>query len=1473
MNTNSLKRFATVARNLLMQGVRSRLKAVGFNDDGSVRVEPKTSGSSAIFDGQVINDSRFVARWNALRDRIASHGVKEVVEEAAYTWFNRLMAIRILEYNSLAPALLDYENPEIRIPRIVTDARAGKTPVLSDEDRASLNAVIGNGRLSFEQFSILIRAYCENNPIIRKCFGGITDYTMLLLPADILAEDGFIDLLNKAGEFIAPEVYRKPELIGWLYQFYIAEKKDEVFAKKGGYDSDEIPAATQIFTPNWIVKYMVENTLGRIYLDNNPDSGLAENWKYLVEPAGRTRHGASLQYDSLEDLKCGDLSCGSGHILNEMFDLLMQLYEDDFYSPREAIESILTKNMVGIDIDDRARQLAQFALLLKACQRDSAFADGHCMPRIYSMPEVKASNWPHIHGEIVKAYSMVAPSQDSFNQVEKALELMEDANVLGSIMKFDISDETRQYIASIVSAYTESPRIIQILTERQSNTPGVGLIQTYLVPEESDKTQYFDSFAPIVDAFRVILVLTDKYAVLCMNPPYMPTNKEAVLKSYAVKEYPDSKSDLFAIFMDVAIDRLCEHGKYGMINMQSWMFLSSFETLRKKVIENQQIDSLLHLGSRTFDELSGEVVQNTAFVISRREEGRPRTSNSDIDTEARGRASSQYYRLIDGSSCNAKRDMFLAGENRHVVVDQKQFEQIPGAPIAYWVSDKIREIITNNLPLSAVCKPTQGLATADNGRFVRSWFEVSINSIGFGCKSAAASVASGRKFFPLNSGGTFRKWYGNLEFVLNWYNDGYELKSFPKAVVRNPDRYFIPGISWNRIASGDPSFRFVPDGVIFTDCSPTINTDKYYYFIGLLNSPVTKEILSLISPTLHFEVGQIGKIPIKEDFSQVIINDVVNCISISKQDWDAHETSWDFQCNELIALSNEDGEISKIDDAVEVYERKWTDLFKRLHANEEELNRQFIEIYGLQDELTPDVPLDEVTILQQGEISWEEVRGRTSLGGGAPSHLTHYNEARGRASSQRPLPAFLRRDEVEVHGTKLPHWNQDDTYVFITFRLGDSLPQDLLAQLKSERETWLSLHPQPWDKQTEHEYHRKFSHKTEEWLDNGYGSCLLKSPEASAIVLETMRHDDGRKYDLVDYVIMSNHVHALVRMIGDNKIQTLAQEWKSVSSHKLRKQFGAEWCGWMKNYYDRTIRDEAHFKNVISYIQKNYNQLGGGAPPRLTLGTGAPSRLIYEQFNDKEARGRASSQCASSQLNFNTDVIIKQFVSYAVGCMMGRYRLDRPGLAIAHPNPRADEYAPYVVPQTGQQWWTDDDGIVPMMGEDCGFHDNAANRFTEFVRVTFGDKYLTDNMNFVRDALGKDVVDYLRTDFYADHKRMYQNRPIYWMFSSNQKGKRAAFQCLVYMHRMNRFTPEHIRTNYLLPYIDHLAAREAELSGRSSLSAKENKRLKQLRSDLDECRDYQLRLHEFADRQIEIDLDEGVVKNYATFAPVLAKIK
>ena len=1207
MNTNSLKRFATVARNLLMQGVRNRLKAVGFNDDGSVRVEPVATGNSAIFDGQVINDSRFVARWNALRDRIASHGVKEVVEEAAYTWFNRLMAIRILEYNSLAPALLDYENPEIRIPRIVTDARAGKTPVLSDEDRTSLEAILGDGRLSFEQFSLLICAYCENNPIISKCFGGITDYTAHLLPADILAEDGFIDLLNKAGEFIEPDDYRKPELIGWLYQFYIAEKKDEVFAKKGGYDSDEIPAATQIFTPNWIVKYMVENTLGRIYLDNHPDDHFfSEKWKYLVNPADPTPQEAVLHYDTLEELTCADLSCGSGHILNEMFDLLMQLYEDDFYSPREAIEAIFTKNMVGIDLDIRARQLSQFALLLKACQRDSAFADGHCLPRIYSFPEVDRYTWLDLNGHFNCAYQLELPNNESISQIKDAFELMENADVLGSIMKFDIYEEGLEYLRRAVTAYDSEPK-------------------------------HTDKFASLVDGFRVILALTDKYAAICMNPPYMPTNKESRLKAYAQKNYPDSKSDLFAVFMDVANDCLKEHGKYGMINMDVWTYKYAFLDLREELIPSLQIDSMLFLGSNVFQELNGEVVQNVAFILCKQVHS----------------VTSTLFQLSGGDSDN-KRERFVSKITEPKTIDQLKFLTLETKQICY-ISDTFLNILGTAKPLSKFGVSKQGLATGDNDRFLRYWYEIDFSTANLHATSIEHAASSGSKWFPYNKGGKSRKWYGNQDVLVNWANDGDEIKhNFNedgklRSRPQNTEFYFRPSISWGLISG--PLFRYFPAGFIYDIQGMSYFVSDHndiYKIIGWLNSNLFRAVGKSVNPREQYQAGELVKLP---SSIAEISNISQSCIAISKEDWDAHETSWDFETNELIKLDKEEAEsiirnrpvelapevaeqyrhTEKLRVRMELYMEKWWAKFQQLHANEEAINKHFIDVYGLENELSPDVMFDEITILQQGEI-----------------------------------------------------------------RIQKDCNPDLVGQLH------------------------------------------------------------------------------------------------------------------------RAYRDE---------------------------------------------------------VSFNWDVIIKQFISYAVGCMMGRYRLDHPGLAIAHPNPTPEEYAPYTVLQTGEQWWIDDDGIVPMMGEDSPFHDNAANRFTEFVRVALGNDSLTENMNFVRDALGKDVVDYFQSDFYNDHKKMYQNRPIYWMFSSNQKGKRAAFQCLVYMHRMNRFTPEHIRTNYLLPYIDHLAAREAELSARSSLSAKENKLLKQLRSDLEECRDYQLRLHEFADRQIEIDLDDGVVKNYATFAPVLAKLK
>ena len=1209
METSKLKRFAAEARINLMDGVRRKLLLLGFNKNGNVVAEPQPLQGGVLWNGEEYPEA-FYRQWTTLRDRIHERGVRGVVEEASYIWFNRMMAIRILTMNGLCEPVLRYDEA-IGLPLLLSDARMGRVPEMSAQERARFNKLMDDDNRPYEQFALLLTAWCHANPVIHACFGSINDYVELLLPDNILRPDGFIAKLNET-QFISEEDYKSAELIGWLYQFYISDRKDEVFAKKGKVEADEIPAATQIFTPNWIVKYMVQNT---IIPQVDADEEIIESAKYLVKTENNTDRKVEL-----EDLNVADFACGSGHILNECFDLLFDLYRSEAYSRREAIECIFTKNLTGIDIDLRAKQLATFALLLKACQKDASFTDAHSLPHVISIPEIDKELIDLDDTRSIAGYLhhffLGAETKECSEQMTDAIALLKDADSLGSIIKFDLSPSTRRQLVEAVEHW-----------KRQEELPAA-----------------IKSGLPMMD---FILTLTDSYDAIVMNPPYMPTSKVEGLKEYAAKNYPDSKTDLFSVFMDVCIDRLKDGGKYGMINMQSWMFLSSFEALRKKVIDNQHIDSLLHLGPRTFDELSGEVVQNAAFVI----------------TKEKPQSEGIYYRLIDGNNCSTKRDMLLEGKNRYVVTEQKLFEKIPGVPIAYWVSEKIRATFTNNLPLSAVCKPTQGLATADNGRFLRQWFEVSIESIRFGCESASASVASGRKFFPLNSGGTFRKWYGNLESVINWYNNGEELKGYPKAVIRNPDKYFKEGVSWNRIASGAPSFRVVPKGVIFTDCSPTINSEINDFLTGILNSVVTKEILSLISPTLHFEVGQISNIPIITKLSTSIKSIVNHCIDISKQDWDAHETSWDFQKSPLLAAisdcnanvvdfdilaedeKNEVAEIvgnvfdsSKLEDCVNVYISKWTRLFHRLHANEEELNRQFIEIYGLQDELTPDVPYDEVTILQQGEISIN---------------------------------------------------NNPDVKTY---------------------------------------------------------------PE------------------------------------GDMEI-------------------------------------------------------------------------TYKE----------------SPITFNLDVIIKQLISYIVGVWMGRYRLDRPGLHIAHPDPSEEELTEYTFNLSGstETLRIDDDAIIPVLPQDAPFFDNLYNYLVEFVRKVWGEDHLAENINFIEKCLGKNLNEYLMKDFWKNHKKMYQNRPIYWEFAS----KKGAFRALVYAHRMDRYTVEVLRSKYLLPYRAFIERKIAALDARSNdLSTKERKELDNLRNKiLPELSEYAERVEVIAQqsamRDPVFDLDDGIIKNHALFGDIVTKLK
>ena len=1202
MDTNRLKRFATEARNILMQGVVHRLSALGFLPDGSVREEPQLQGGGATFMGDTVTQD-FYDKWQSLRRAVSERKIEEVAEEAAYTWFNRLVAIRILVKNGLASPVLEYESEDVLVPLLVSEARQGRMPEMDADCMRKLTELLEDDSKTNEQFALLIVAYCHENPIINKCFGRISDYTELLLPTNILTEGGFVYLLNHT-EFIAEEDFRSPELIGWLYQFYISERKDEVFAsfKKGKKaEAKDIPAATQIFTPNWIVKYMVQNTIGRIYLDNNPyETELQEKWQYLVEPSEKRSADSILKYDELTELRVADLACGSGHILNECFDLLYDLYIAEGYGRGKAIENIFRHNLTGVDLDTRAKQLATFALLLKACQKDNAFADAHCLPNVLDMPEYEDS-LNHFFG--VFMHDMGEHS----STLLEAVKLCSQARELGSILKFDITEQDRKDLAFCIERW-----------------------------EQEHETHELNHHANDVAIAKLILALTEKYHALVMNPPYMGGgNMNATLSKYVKNNYEEGKADLFSVFMLLAIDRLLPNGKYGMINMQSWMFLSSFEKLRTRLLTENRIDNMLHLGPRTFDELSGEVVQNTAFVI----------------TNCEGRdATGSYYRLIEGKNCGDKERMFLeAQENggKEIVnsklyivnynnVSQHDFEKIPGCPIGYWITDSFLRIFDLKT-LDEIGDARQGLATGDNNRFLRLWYEVTFTDLSLHCSSISEAIKSGYKWFPHNKGGN-QKWYGDLDYVIAFDEKNYIALSNMGNHLPSRQYYFKPCVSWSVICSNRPTFRLYEEGTIFNMCGMCFfNNDRNTLLkvLAYSNSNIFYKLKNYINPTLNLSNGDYGRIPFCaiEDYS--IINIRQN-ISISKQDWDAHETSWDFETNPLLAVDEETyidnihheierhekktGERICIDPAapeldslewrMQQYKQKWEHLFMQLHENEEELNRQFIDIYGLRDELTPDVPLNEITILQQGEISIE---------------------------------------------------------------------------------------------------------------------------------------------------------------------------------------------------------------------------------------------------NDR--------------IKWHYDVVMKQFASYAVGCMMGRYSIDKSGLILANQGDGVNEYNEKV---PNSRFEVDDDGIIPLMTSDTEFADNATHRFKQWLTVAFGDTHLVENLNFIEGALGKSLDDYFVKDFWKDHKKMYQNRPIYWLFSS----KKGAFQCLAYMHRMDAYTAERIRTKYLLPHIEWLMQKQSEMEANAAnLNARERKDLDNIGKQIDECREYHDRLHVIADEQIAFDLDDGVVVNYAKFGDVLAKIK
>lgn len=1154
MDKNAIKKFAVWARTELIARVSLKGVEYGITEDNIEDANVDSVGGKVL----TVNEKK---QRQALIAEINDKGYKQVMEEVAYTWFNRFSALRFMEVNGYLPShvrvFTDEENNFK--PQIITEA------IHLDLDGLNMEKVyeLKDAEKTEELYKYLLIVQCNAlNKILPGMFQKIADYTELLLPDNLLREGSVIQQMI---ELIPEDDWKDAvQIIGWLYQYYNSEKKDDVFAalkKNVKITKENIPAATQLFTPDWIVRYMVENSLGRLWLEGHPDvkeqllpteeeqsvyaAGNRDledtKWHYYLEEAEQEPEvQAQLaeirkEYAALtpDRLKVIDPCSGSGHILAYMFDVLMKIYESYGYTTREAVASIVENNLYGLDIDDRAAQLAYFAVMMKARQYDRRFFSRGIQPHVYAIAE---SN--HVDKFAVDYFcngdAKLTAAMDTI------IKELHDAKEYGSILTI-----TPQDWSALYERFAEITEDINMYREA--------------------------ALRELLPLVQVAEALAQKYDTVVTNPPYMGSSgMGAKLSDFVKKNYPDSKSDLFAVFIGCCGRMAKRNGYQAMITQHSWMFLSSFEKLRTKLL-TVDIVNMAHLGARAFEEIGGEVVQTTSFVIRK-----------SYVADYKG----EYCRLIEPTTQQGKEDMFLACKNRYSA-DQSNFAQIPGSPVAYWVSDRFMSIFQNHSLFEYTISDGQN-KTGDNARFVREFWEVSNTSIGIN-----------KKWLFYAKGGGYRKWYGNLSEVVNWSE---EARAFYKRdrICRIIPEYlwYKTGITWSLI-SNNPSFRILPPDATFDVGGSTVflkDDSDMAFFLGLLNSKLFSYVQKIVNPTINIQVKDIRIMPLIRENEDVIKTIEKEIVDSSKTDWDSFETSWDFQHHPLLR------KVSTIAEAFDQWQAECDERFNQLKANEKELNRIFIDIYGLQDELTPEVEDKDVTV---------------------------------------------------------------------------------------------------------------------------------------------------RKADL----------------------------------------------------------------------------------------------------------GRD----------------IRSFISYAVGCMFGRYSLDVDGLAYAGGEWDNSKYASFAA---------DKDNIVPICDDEY-FEDDIVGLFVKFVKTVYGADTLDENLKFIADALGgkgqpKDVIrNYFLSDFYSDHCKMYQKRPIYWLFDS---GKKNGFKALIYMHRYQPDTIARIRTDYVheqqARYRTAIADLEQRIANASTGErVKLNKKLSTLQAQDTEIRTYEEKIHHLADQMISIDLDDGVKKNYAIFQDVLAKIK
>ncbi|HCA4923661.1 BREX-1 system adenine-specific DNA-methyltransferase PglX [Acinetobacter baumannii] len=918
MNTSNIKKYAPQARNDFIAAMRKQAAKYGITADSILPAEQK--GDLLLIGDQVFPLSVMKPREKLIK-RIQASSFEQTIDYIAYSWFNRLCAIRYMECKGLLDhgrRVLSSADGSAGLPQILEECLDIDLPGLNASRVAELKL---DGNKDEELYRELLLAQCHAlNQVMPLLFEQVSDETELLLPDNLTKTDSLIrDLVSSIPE----EDWSDVQIIGWLYQFYISEKKDQVIGKV--VKSEDIPAATQLFTPNWIVKYLVQNSVGRLWLMAQPDSTLASEWEYYIQPAEQSDE-VNAQLKQLIDVRISedgdtlnpesitvlDPACGSGHILVEAYDCLKAIYLERGYRSRDIPRLILENNLYGIDIDTRAAQLASFALLMKAREDDR---------RLFSNPpKLNIIALQDSQPERLEAFSQdLASTGIAQADLKELLDLFEHASTFGSLIQ-------------IPEAFAKK------LPELEAK------LNTALNSGDIFSQQSAKELLPLVQQAKL---LAKQYDAVIANPPYMGgKGMNTALKDFAKKTFPDSKSDLFAMFIERGFDWCKDSGFNSMVTMQSWMFLSSYEAMREKILQDRTIQTMAHLGARAFPEISGEVVQTTAFVM----QGKHLDGFKPV-----------FFRLVDTEQ-DQKETELKVGLNRFDSTIQDDFKKIPGSPVAYWVSEKVLEIFESSPSMGSVADARQGLATADNNRFLRLWQEVDIQKIGFGMESRHQAQSSHKKWFPYNKGGEFRKWYGNQEYVVNWENDGLDIrenvdeKGKQRSRPQNTDYYFKPSVSCGALTSSINAFRYIPKGFI-----PDVNTRSIFFdenlnisILNYLQSNTIAYLIQMLNPTLAFNAEQYHSLPyVKVNVSEL----AESCVFLAKNDWDSYETSWDFTRNPIIRTQQ-----PNLEQAFNTWQQQNTNAVAEMKRLEEENNKLFIEAYGLQDELTPDVPDEQITL-------------------------------------------------------------------------------------------------------------------------------------------------------------------------------------------------------------------------------------------------------------------------------------------------------------------------------------------------------------------------------------------------------------------------------------------------------------------------------------------------------------------------------